>query len=286
MDSLVSIIVPCYNQAHFLEEALQSVLNQTYKNWECIIVNDGSTDNTDEIAKKWLLKDNRFKYINKKNGGLSSARNAGLKLAIGHYIQFLDSDDLLEKEKIKVQLIELLNDNEIDISVSGYRYFDDNCEKLKIMGKNNFFPEVILSKDDTDIIEVLKIKNPMVISAPIYRKFIFEKVGVFDEDLISLEDWDFHTRCVLHKIKFQHIGNYKETRTLIRLHANSMMRNKEVMNKAFQLFVKKRNENKLFIQRFSIEKQLDKENKHTKFKRTIKLFIPPICFKLYKNIKR
>ena len=81
MNILVSIIVPCYNQAHFLDEALQSVLSQTYTNWECIIVNDGSPDNTENIAEKWLAVDSRFKYIKKDNGGLSSARNIGIKMS-------------------------------------------------------------------------------------------------------------------------------------------------------------------------------------------------------------
>ncbi|WP_374360648.1 glycosyltransferase family 2 protein, partial [Cloacibacterium sp.] len=74
---LISVVVPCYNQAQYLDECLQSVLNQTYQDWECIIVNDGSPDHTEEIAKNWVEKDTRFIYLSKENGGLSSARNAG-----------------------------------------------------------------------------------------------------------------------------------------------------------------------------------------------------------------
>ena len=77
---LVSIIVPCYNQAQYLPETLDSVLAQTYPYWECIIVNDGSPDNTEEIAKHYCEKDSRFKYVYKENGGLSSARNVSLHL--------------------------------------------------------------------------------------------------------------------------------------------------------------------------------------------------------------
>ena len=90
---MISVIVPCYNQAHYLDECLQSVLDQTYQNWECIIVNDGSPDNTEEVAKKWVEKDSRFKYLLKENGGLSSARNAGINVAKGEWILPLDSDD-------------------------------------------------------------------------------------------------------------------------------------------------------------------------------------------------
>ena len=86
MSFLVSIIVPCYNQAQYLPETLQSVLDQTYTNWECIIVNDGSPDATEAVAQEWCEKDHRFIYLKKENGGLSSARNAGLKIAKGDYI--------------------------------------------------------------------------------------------------------------------------------------------------------------------------------------------------------
>ena len=94
---LVSIIVPCYNQAQYFTEALQSVLDQTYKNWECILVNDGSTDHTEEIALEWSKIDDRFVYIKKENGGLSSARNSGIEIAKGDYLQFLDADDVLNR---------------------------------------------------------------------------------------------------------------------------------------------------------------------------------------------
>ncbi len=124
MNKLVSIIIPCYNQAQYLPDALGSVLAQTYPHWECVIVNDGSTDNAEEVAREWVIKDDRFKYVKKKNGGLSSARNTGLALAVVEYIQFLDADDLLEVDKIKYQMFYLArNEEKIDVVVSGYRYF-------------------------------------------------------------------------------------------------------------------------------------------------------------------
>ncbi len=95
MEKLVSIVVPCYNQAHFLDETLQSVLDQSYSNWECIIVNDGSPDNTEDIAKQWCNKDYRFTYLYKENGGLCSARNAGISISKGEFILPLDSDDII-----------------------------------------------------------------------------------------------------------------------------------------------------------------------------------------------
>lgn len=92
---LVSVIVPCYNQAQYLPETLDTVLAQTYQNWECIIVDDGSPDNTAEVAKTYQAKDARFNYVRKENGGLASARNYGIQHSSGEYILPLDSDDLI-----------------------------------------------------------------------------------------------------------------------------------------------------------------------------------------------
>lgn len=91
----VSIIVPCFNQAKYLPETLDSVLAQTYLNWECVIVNDGSPDNTEEIAKRYLDKDARFRYVRQENKGLASARNTGISNSDGEYILPLDSDDII-----------------------------------------------------------------------------------------------------------------------------------------------------------------------------------------------
>ena len=99
---LISIIVPCYNQARYLDECLQSVLEQTYQNWECIIVNDGSPDSTEAVALKWTAQDPRFRYVLKKNGGLSSARNAGIEVAGGQWILPLDADDRISNHYLEL----------------------------------------------------------------------------------------------------------------------------------------------------------------------------------------
>ena len=94
--ALLSVIIPVYNVEPYLEQCLDSVINQTYKNLEIICINDGSTDNSLKILEKYQKKDNRIKLINQKNKGLSEARNAGLDVAKGEYIAFVDSDDYLE----------------------------------------------------------------------------------------------------------------------------------------------------------------------------------------------
>ena len=93
---MISVIIPIYNVEKYLTKCIESVINQTYKNLEIILVNDGSTDNSKEIIDKYSSIDSRIKVINKKNGGLSDARNVGIELAKGEYITFLDSDDWIE----------------------------------------------------------------------------------------------------------------------------------------------------------------------------------------------
>lgn len=111
MNTLISIIVPCYNQAQYMDECLQSVYDQTFINWECIIVNDGSPDYTEMVAKKWVTKDSRFKYLLKENGGLSSARNAGIRIAEGQWILPLDCDDLISSNYLELASMRFNMDN-------------------------------------------------------------------------------------------------------------------------------------------------------------------------------
>lgn len=106
VDDLVSIITPAYNAAEYISETIESVLEQTYPNWEMLIVNDCSKDNTAQIAQSYAAKDNRIKLINlKQNGGVAAARNTAIQNARGRYIAFLDSDDLWKNEKLKKQLV-------------------------------------------------------------------------------------------------------------------------------------------------------------------------------------
>lgn len=121
----LSIIVPIYNVERYLERCIISILNQTYINFELILVNDGSTDNSKDICEKYLSIDNRIKLINKKNGGLSSARNTGIELAIGEYIAFVDSDDYINKYMYEV-LITTLKKDKSDMVICGYNKVDQN----------------------------------------------------------------------------------------------------------------------------------------------------------------
>lgn len=281
---LVSVLVPCYNQARYLPDALASVLIQTHPHWECIIINDGSTDDTGEVAREWLARDDRFKYVYKENGGLSSARNAGLKAAIGEYIQLLDADDVLEINKISHQLaFWKINEGKIDIVVSGYRYFQDSDKQREplIFGPNNLLPEVVIDKDDKrDLIKLFATRNPMVVSAPLYHISVFQRIGGFDEYLDANEDWDFHFRCASGGIIFQHCGYAPDAKTLIRIHPESMITDRRNMIRNLRKFQQKHREN----HEFALESGLLPEGYKLEMRYLIKLFMPPVVIWLARKI--
>ena len=107
MKSIVSIIIPCYNHAQYLDVTLSSVINQTFSNWECIIVNNGSEDDTKIIAAKWCEKDSRFKYVEQENKGVSAARNKGIRISKGEFILPLDADDYIVETFLEKLTLEL-----------------------------------------------------------------------------------------------------------------------------------------------------------------------------------
>lgn len=179
MNQLVSIVVPCYNQAQYLDEALQSLYDQTHSNWECIIVNDGSIDHTAEIAHEWVAKDSRFFYIYKENGGVSSARNLGIESAKGEFILTLDADDKYGSTFIEKALtIVQENENVGIVSCWGVHFVKD-----KQFGEN---------KPNGRNIEDFLFKND-AIGTSLFRKECWKKVGGYDGDSRNgYEDWEFY----------------------------------------------------------------------------------------------
>ena len=180
MNKLVSIIVPCYNQAHFLGHALQSVLNQTYETWECIIVNDGSPDDTKVETSKWCDKDNRFRYLDKSNGGLSSARNAGIAICKGEYILPLDADDMIHESFLSTLVPELNNDDSLAIASCYSKFFFGTIENI-----------VHELKPVGTTYHALLFENSLIATS-LYRKKCWEEVGGYDENMKNgFEDWEF-----------------------------------------------------------------------------------------------
>lgn len=183
---LVTVIVPCYNQAQYLEESLQSIYDQTYAHWECIIVNDGSPDNTETVTRKWEAKDSRFIYLYKENGGVSSARNLGIEKAKASYILTLDADDKYEATFLEKALNLLLANDELGIVSSWGRYFT-NDKQLQVFKSN--------AKTVTDFL----FYNGFNMGSSLFRKKCWEQVGGYDENPRNgYEDWEFYLRvCAL-----------------------------------------------------------------------------------------
>lgn len=271
----ISIIVPCYNQAIFLDECLSSVLNQTFNNWECIIIDDGSVDNTYEIANNWSIKDSRFSYIKKKNGGLSSARNAGLKIAKGDFIQFLDSDDYIHGEKLKLQIEDLRLH---DISISDYMPFRD--------GSNEFvesrYLSPFLSEIDfkSEIISEWENKKSIPCHSPLFRrKIVIDNQLTFDVNLKNHEDWFFWVKLFYFS---NSIKNNNRVLAYYRIRSNGMSQEFKTMNKGFKIasekvikfFQREKNDN---LKKVAIKKNLEiqKRNKFN-FKKIFKKVIKKI----------
>ncbi|ETD96460.1 glycosyl transferase family 2 [Streptococcus mitis 21/39] len=126
--ALISIIVPIYNVEKYLRQCLDSIIAQTYQNFECLLINDGSPDNSADICREYVSKDSRFRYFEKENGGASSARNLGIECSGGAYITFIDSDDWVDSDYLEV-LYRALIEEQADIAISTYKQFnmDDNC---------------------------------------------------------------------------------------------------------------------------------------------------------------
>ena len=120
---LISIIVPIYNVENYLRHCLESIQNQTYQNFECLLINDGSPDNSADICREYVSKDSRFRYFEKENGGVSSARNLGIERSKGQFITFIDSDDWVDSDYLEV-LYNSLVDERADIAISTYKQFN------------------------------------------------------------------------------------------------------------------------------------------------------------------
>lgn len=172
----VSIIVPCYNQAKYLPEALDSVLAQTYPNWECIIVNDGSPDNTEEVARLYCEKDQRFNYVSQNNKGLSSARNNGIVNSKGELILPLDADDIILPTYLGKSVEHFLRFPETKLVY---------CKAEKF-GKENCYWDLPSFNYEQFI------WNNCIFCTAMYRRADYEQTGGYNENMVhGYEDWDF-----------------------------------------------------------------------------------------------
>lgn len=199
---LVSIIIPTYNRAHVIGETLESVLSQTYFNWECIIVDDGSSDNTRETVMSYVVMDKRFQYHKRpdiyKLGG-NGSRNYGLEVSKGLFIQFLDSDDLIAKNKLESQITILLQEQSDYVLVTcKWEKFIDINNDIDFYEKEDYIT-FEYPKDYFDLIgEIGGFYPPHCFLTP---KKLINKIGFWNEDLIKSQDAEFFFRAISNSQK-------------------------------------------------------------------------------------
>ncbi len=181
---LISVIMPCFNQEKFIKESFFSVLKQSYTNWELIIINDGSTDNSDhEINKLKQEYPDRITYLKTENLGVSSARNTGLAKAQGEYIQFLDADDIIDPMKFELS-VKILQENNSDIVISNYNMFKENLNKLLPA----YYPLKPQFFSYDEILLKWGIDFTIPIHCPVFKRTLLNNFS-FNLNLKAQEDW-------------------------------------------------------------------------------------------------
>lgn len=229
----VSVIIPTYNRAHLVGRAIQSVLNQTYQDFELIIVDDGSTDNTEEIIKEFQEQDKRIKYIkHDKNKGGSTTRNTGIKAARGEYIAFQDSDDEWLPEKLKKQMEVFKNtSSKVGIIYTGFWRIKDN--------EKTYIPQSWVKQKDGNIYFELLKGNFVTTQSIVTRKECFKKAGMFDEKLPRLQDWEL----VLRLSKYYNFKCIDEPLLVSYYTSDSISANHKALIEALELILTKHYKN-------------------------------------------
>ncbi len=207
---MISIIVPTFNRQDYIVETLKSLLEQTYTDWECIIVDDGSTDETLLKIKPYLEKDLRISFHKRPENmkkGANSCRNFGFTKAKGEYIKFLDSDDMLDSATFVKQLDILESNPSLKVCFSYGRYFNDTTKEIQeLWSRNTDYADFLYGH----IINQIRWQT----ADPLWRKSFFSELP-FKEGLMNSQEWLMHGQSLL-KLKKEEIYNLKETFTLIR----------------------------------------------------------------------
>lgn len=211
-NELISIIVPIYNTEKYLHECLDSILNQSYTNFEVLLINDGSTDSSGTICQEYVERDSRFRYFEKDNGGVASARNLGLERSEGTYITFIDSDDWVEFNYLEV-LYTALKENDTDVAISTYKRFaQDGVFYLRSYSKENDEFLNIGKRNRNSFLEILPKLGELdhsfySISSKLIKREIIGNL-LFDEQVSYAEDLNFFFRLYLGVESVVYVRDY------------------------------------------------------------------------------
>lgn len=211
MEEIISIIVPVYNVEKYLDKCVNSIVNQTYKNLEIILVDDGATDNSPKMCDEWAKKDDRIKVIHKANGGLSDARNTGIKNATGDYLAFVDSDDYIESDIYEVLYKMILRDN-ADLAMCSFKKVDEQGNDIET--KNNVIAEVIGKKEFFE--RMMNDHSGFYVVAwnKLYKKCLFDNleypVGKLYEDSFVIHE--VINKCDIISVTNKQLCNYLQNK--------------------------------------------------------------------------
>ena len=205
-NELISVIVPIYNVENYLRMCLDSIQNQTYKNFECLLINDGSPDNSAEICREYAAKDSRFRYFEKENGGVSSARNLGMKCANGDYITFVDPDDWLDPDYLEILYLKMM-EYDADVAIATYKKYSvsDRCYYFHVLDQDYY--EKIYTGDE--LLAELPYRESFdstfnVSWGKLFKRSLLYSL-VFNEQRVMGEDLEFNFKVFLRLNKCLYI---------------------------------------------------------------------------------
>jgi glycosyltransferase involved in cell wall biosynthesis len=191
--ALVSIVVPVYDRADLLPRCLSSVEQQTFADWECLIVDDGSTDTSVQVARSFSIRDARFKSLvqTRSRKGAAACRNEGIERAKGEFIIFLDSDDVLSPACLATRARILAEHSSSDFAVFQTGCFVDTPGDSRTVWN--------VPKSEPDLLRFLRLDAPWSITGPIWRRAALLRIGGFDESLPGWQDWQVHVIALLER---------------------------------------------------------------------------------------
>jgi len=228
----VSVVIAAHNYASFLPFTLDSVLAQTMTDWECIVVDDGSTDATPEVGRAYEQRDSRIRYVRQVNGGPSAARNNGIRSSTGTYLQFLDADDLLDPAKLELHARFLDEHPEADIVYGPSTYFrTDEPERVlhSLHGKLSR-PLMVPFSGVEEPLRILQMTNTIPVLSALVRRTVFDRTGEYNEAVRGPEDWDLWLRAAIAGCRFECLAS--DTVAYIRIHPGSLSSSAERMVRA------------------------------------------------------
>lgn len=213
----ISVILPVYNSDQYLKDSIESILNQTYKNFEFIIINDGSTDNSLKIIKEYAQSDNRIKVVSRENKGLVYSLNEGISLAKGEYIARMDSDDISMPQRLEKQLQYMIKNKDVDVLASKVKVFGDEDKSTQAYILDKYCIDIYEKTIEYNILKENIICHPSVIMKHSY----LNKIGGYREKYYCAEDYDLWLRSIKSNFRIRKID---EALVNYRIHKESKVR--------------------------------------------------------------